>query len=91
MTYTAQSNVSLAYTMSCSECALKLRALLYRPDGSKCFPLATLLKSSIPCWLQINGSLARAAIRELLEAGHIRVVAKHSKQEIYTRATNTEA
>lgn len=41
--------------------------------------------------LQINGSLARAAIKELLDDGAIRIVAKHSKQEIYTRATNTEA
>ncbi|DBA70670.1 hypothetical protein WJX79_009834 [Trebouxia sp. C0005] len=41
--------------------------------------------------LRINGSLARAAIKELLNEGAIRIVAKHSKQEIYTRATNTEA
>ena len=41
--------------------------------------------------MQINGSLARAAIKELLNEGVIRIVAKHSKQEIYTRATNTEA
>ncbi len=41
--------------------------------------------------VQINGSLARAAIKELLNEGAIRIVAKHSKQEIYTRATNTEA
>ena len=42
-------------------------------------------------FVQINGSLARAAIKELLNDGAIRIVAKHSKQEIYTRATNTEA
>ena len=41
--------------------------------------------------VQINGSLARAAIKELLNEGAIRIVAKHSKQEIFTRATNTEA
>jgi small subunit ribosomal protein S25e len=40
---------------------------------------------------QINGSLARAAIRELLEKGLIRAVAVHSTQSIYTRATNTDA
>lgn len=40
--------------------------------------------------MQINGSLARAAIRELLEKGLIRAVAKHSTQSIYTRATNTD-
>ena len=45
----------------------------------------------LPCTVvQINGSLARAAIKELLDDGAIRIVAKHSKQEIYTRATNTE-
>lgn len=38
--------------------------------------------------LQINGSLARAAIKELSEAGMIRPVSTHSKQIIYTRATN---
>merc|ERR1711939_837279 len=41
--------------------------------------------------LWINGSLARVAIRELLAAGSIRVVSKTHSQEIYTRATNTEA
>lgn len=41
--------------------------------------------------LRINGSLARVAIRELLAAGSIRVVSKTHSQEIYTRATNTEA
>lgn len=36
---------------------------------------------------QINGSLARAAIKELLEKDLIKVVSNHSKQSIYTRAT----
>ena len=40
---------------------------------------------------QINGSLARAAIKDLVNKGVIRVVAKSSHQEIYTRATNTDA
>ena len=35
---------------------------------------------------QINGSLARAAMKELLEKGQIKAVAQHSKQQIYTRA-----
>ena len=39
-----------------------------------------------PC-LQVNGSLARAAIKELLAQGLIKVVAKSHSQEIYTRAT----
>ncbi|GAB4813640.1 hypothetical protein N2152v2_000686 [Parachlorella kessleri] len=37
--------------------------------------------------LRINGSLARAAIKELLGQGLIKVVAKSASQEIYTRAT----
>jgi small subunit ribosomal protein S25e len=37
--------------------------------------------------LRINGSLARAAIRDLLSQGLIKVVAKNANQEIYTRAT----
>ncbi|KAL6772010.1 RPS25 [Auxenochlorella protothecoides x Auxenochlorella symbiontica] len=41
--------------------------------------------------LRVNGSLARAAIKELLSQGVIRVVSKTHSQEIYTRATNTEA
>jgi small subunit ribosomal protein S25e len=39
--------------------------------------------------LQINGSLARRAIRELMSKGTIRLVAAHANQQIYTRATNT--
>ena len=37
--------------------------------------------------LQINGSLARAAIKELLGQGLIKEVAKSRAQSIYTRAT----
>ena len=37
--------------------------------------------------LQINGSLARAAIKELLGKGLIKEVAKSRAQSIYTRAT----
>ncbi|KAI8930097.1 S25 ribosomal protein-domain-containing protein [Entophlyctis helioformis] len=37
--------------------------------------------------LRINGSLARAAIRELEAKGLIRVVSAHGSQAIYTRAT----
>ncbi len=40
--------------------------------------------------MQINGSLARAAIRILREKNLIRAVAVHATQSIYTRATNTE-
>ncbi|CAD7701099.1 unnamed protein product [Ostreobium quekettii] len=38
--------------------------------------------------LRINGSLARAAIRDLLEKGVIREVSVDATQKIYTRATN---
>eukprot|EP00894_Picocystis_sp_ML_P004876 jgi/Pico_ML_1/55393/g1084.t2 len=38
--------------------------------------------------LRLNGSLARAAIRELLEKNLIRPVSVHASQSIYTRATN---
>ncbi|KAK5672205.1 hypothetical protein BDV3_000760 [Batrachochytrium dendrobatidis] len=40
--------------------------------------------------LRINGSLARAAIRELESKGLIRVVSCHGSQGIYTRATKAE-
>jgi small subunit ribosomal protein S25e len=36
--------------------------------------------------LRINGSLARAAIRELETKGLIKPVVKHASQLIYTRA-----
>lgn len=37
--------------------------------------------------LRINGSLARAAIRDLADQGLIKVVSKSNCQQIYTRAT----
>ena len=40
--------------------------------------------------LKIGASLARAALKELLEKGLIRVLSYHSKQAIYTRATNVD-
>merc|ERR1711937_360668 len=41
--------------------------------------------------LKINGSLARRAIQQLLNAGSIKLVDKHSSQYIYTRNTTEEA
>merc|ERR1712080_186786 len=40
--------------------------------------------------LKISGSLARRAITELLKAGSIKVVDKHSNQLIYTRNTGDD-
>ena len=40
--------------------------------------------------LKIGGSLARAALRELVSKGLIRCLSYHSKQGIYTRASNVE-
>ncbi|KAL0733549.1 hypothetical protein Bca4012_009759 [Brassica carinata] len=48
-----------------------------------------LLPVSSVLYFEINGSLARKAIRELMAKGVIRMVAAHSSQQIYTRATNT--
>merc|ERR1711908_54833 len=53
------------------------------------FKLAT--PSAISERLKINGSLARRAIKELLKAGSIKLVDKHSSQYIYTRNTTEEA
>eukprot|EP00892_Ulva_mutabilis_P009644 jgi/Ulvmu1/7051/UM033_0111.1 len=61
-------------------------------------PTYDKLKSEVPKYkmittsilsdrLKINGSLARAAIRELLDDGAIKPIAHHSAQGIYTRAT----
>jgi small subunit ribosomal protein S25e len=46
-----------------------------------------MITPSILCdRLRLNGSLARAAIRELAEKGLIKPVAEHASQKIYTRA-----
>ena len=37
--------------------------------------------------LRINGSLARAAIRELVSRGLIKPLVQHHNQMVYTRAT----
>merc|ERR1712134_189682 len=47
--------------------------------------------SAISERLKINGSLARRSIKELLKAGTIKLVDKHSAQYIYTRNTTEEA
>merc|ERR1712017_35395 len=46
--------------------------------------------SAISERLKINGSLARRSIQELLKAGTIRVVDKHSNQYIYPRNTGDD-
>lgn len=45
------------------------------------------LQSILSDRLRINGSLARAAIKELHSKGLIKPVVLHSAQQIYTRAT----
>merc|ERR1712046_252350 len=46
--------------------------------------------SAISERLKINGSLARRSIQELLKAGTIKLVDKHSNQYIYTRNTGED-
>merc|ERR1712144_60516 len=46
--------------------------------------------SAISERLKINGSLARRSIQELLKAGTIKVVDRHSSQYIYTRNTGDD-
>ena len=41
--------------------------------------------------LKVRGSLARRALKELEQKGHIKLVDKHSKLCIYTRKTKEEA
>eukprot|EP01026_Neomeris_dumetosa_P022671 TRINITY_DN1953_c1_g1_i1.p3 TRINITY_DN1953_c1_g1~~TRINITY_DN1953_c1_g1_i1.p3 ORF type:complete len:109 (-),score=16.87 TRINITY_DN1953_c1_g1_i1:210-536(-) len=47
----------------------------------------TITPSILADRLKVNGSLARAAIKELEGQGLLRVIAKHQNQWIYTRAT----
>ena len=62
--------------------------------GTGCAATVCLFNNLLPdsvglmleMYVQINGSLARAAMKELLEKGQIKAVAQHSKQQIYTRA-----
>merc|ERR1712178_190244 len=54
----------------------------------KNFKLVTA--SAISERLKVNGSLARRAITKLLEAGLIRPVEVHARQQIYTRNTGDD-
>ncbi len=55
-------------------------------------PQYKLITPAIVCErFKARGSLARAIIRELVRRGLIRTVVKHSRQEIYTRATKEDA
>merc|ERR1712010_415650 len=47
--------------------------------------------STISERLKVSGSLARRSIQELLKAGSIKLVDKHSNQYIYTRNTSDDA
>merc|ERR1711907_347423 len=53
-------------------------------------PFKLVTPSAISERLKINGSLARRSIQELLKAGTIKLVDKHSAQYIYTRNTTDE-
>lgn len=66
------------------DCMYTLSYLVLMPRPHQWFTLCTMA-------VQINGSLARAAIRDLAEKGTIRVVSKSGHQEIWTRSTNTDA
>ena len=55
-------------------------------------PQYKLITPAIVCErFKVRGSLARQIIRELVGRGLIRPVVKHSRQEIYTRATKEDA
>lgn len=58
----------------------------------KDLPQYKLITPAIICErFKVRGSLARSIIRELARRGLIRTVVKHSRQEIYTRATKEDA
>jgi len=58
----------------------------------KDLPQYKLITPAIVCErFKVRGSLARSLIRELVRRGLIRPVVKHSRQEIYTRATKEDA
>lgn len=58
----------------------------------KDLPQYKLITPAIVCErFKVRGSLARSIIRELVRRNLIRPVVKHSRQEIYTRATKEDA
>ncbi|CAF0764719.1 unnamed protein product [Adineta steineri] len=69
--------------------------LFDKPSYDKCvkdLPQYKLITPAIVCErFKVRGSLARAIIRELVRKGLVRPVVKHSRQEIYTRATKEDA
>jgi hypothetical protein len=75
-------------TSSCRP-ACAAGAALGTPSPPPCLPADTSPTCPPPCPLphtQLNGSLARTAIRELLTKGLIKPVAESAHQKIYTRA-----
>lgn len=63
---------------------------MYRSNARSKKQMKLITASGLVERLKVNGSLARAAIRELEEKGLIRKVDAHHAQVIYTRATNVE-
>merc|ERR1712196_314650 len=73
----------------------KLNAVTFdQPTYDKMMKEAAMFKLVTPSViserLKVNGSLARRAITELLNAGSIRCIDKHSAQKIYTRNTGDD-
>lgn len=58
--------------------------------GARPLQIKLITVSIVSEKLKIGGTLARIALKELAEKGQIRAVSYHSKQAIYTRATNVE-
>lgn len=82
--------------MENSRSSIKLVQVLFdKPSYDKCvkdLPQYKLITPAIVCErFKVRGSLARAIIRELVGRNLIRPVVKHSRQEIYTRATKEDA
>lgn len=71
------------------------QVLFDKASYDKCvkdLPQYKLITPAIVCErFKVRGSLARAIIRELVRRGLVRPVVKHSRQEIYTRATKEDA
>ena len=74
---------------------LFLQVLFDKASYDKCvkdLPQYKLITPAIVCErFKVRGSLARSIIRELVRRNLVRPVVKHSRQEIYTRATKEDA
>lgn len=74
--------------MPARESAHQRAPLLNAPTRRYVLQMKLITISAVSDRLKIQGSLARAGIRELVKKGLIRAVSYHSQAPVYTRASH---